>query len=195
MSPAEVSRFSGVRRGGIQPRLCHATSGRFASTPLSSRFVCGDGLTKCGNACADLSSDVNNCGGCGQACALPNATAHCAGATCQVASCLPGYRNCDAKAANGCEIHSDSDVFNCGACGTVCGPYSNATAQCNGGFCAIGACSQGQGDCDKWLTDGCETSLWTEQNCGACGNVCDLGWTCIHEVMGGGAFCGTVTGP
>jgi hypothetical protein len=38
-----------------------------------------------------------------------------------VPSCNPGFGNCDGVAVNGCETNITSNVYNCGACGHVCG--------------------------------------------------------------------------
>jgi hypothetical protein len=55
----------------------------------------------------DLNSDVDNCGACGNACSLPNATAACQVVlgfpTCVVATCDPGYKDLDGLGQNGCE--------------------------------------------------------------------------------------------
>ena len=70
------------------------------------------------------------------------------------------------------------DPKNCGGAGMVCPPYSHATPTCASGVCG-GACTPGWGDCNANLPlDGCETVLNTNSNCGACGRVCGLGYTC-----------------
>ncbi|MEZ4409604.1 MAG: MXAN_6577-like cysteine-rich protein [Polyangiales bacterium] len=83
------------------------------------------------NGCeVTLSGDVMNCGACGRACAVANATATCAMGACAVASCAAGFADCNASAADGCEVSTASDASNCGGCGTVC----------PSGVCASGAC-------------------------------------------------------
>jgi hypothetical protein len=59
-------------------------------------------------SCADLTTDLNNCGACDKACALPNAVAKCAASTCGLVSCTPGFVDCDGNATNGCECPADS---------------------------------------------------------------------------------------
>ncbi len=51
--------------------------------------------------------------------------------------------------------------------------------------CAISKCqcASGFGDCDGQVTDGCETALDVDGNCGACGKTCAGGQTC-QPVMG-----------
>ena len=70
----------------------------------------------------DTSSDLSNCGGCGHACSFANAAALCAGGTCTLGACLPGYAHCSGPATSGCEADLASDPANCGACGHACSP-------------------------------------------------------------------------
>lgn len=82
--------------------------------------------------------------------------------------------DCDGQVDEGL---TDSDPFNCGACGQVCS-YPHATAECIAGVCELGQCESGWADCDGDPSNGCETSLTTIENCGSCDNVCPPGWTC-----------------
>ncbi len=120
----------------------------------------GDILHPSGDGCeSDTSSDVANCGGCGQACA--------AGETC----------------FNGvCECHCGSTCFqemlnldpqNCGACGHECPAADHASPVCHEGICET-RCLPGWGDCDGRSANGCETNLADDPfNCGGCGVRCD----------------------
>jgi hypothetical protein len=95
----------------------------------------------------------------------------CASGSCNYA-CNAGFRDCDAAAANGCEAATATDVGNCGSCGRVCS-FSNATAACSGGACAIAACNGAFRDCNGSGGDGCEVNSGSDVNhCGACGNRC-----------------------
>jgi hypothetical protein len=47
-----------------------------------------------------------------------------------------------------------------------------AVSECVDGRCVIGSCDPGYGDCDGDAANGCETSLNTLGNCGACGATC-----------------------
>jgi hypothetical protein len=51
------------------------------------------------------------------------------------------------------------------------------TAVCMAGHCRITCQIEpfGQGDCDDNPDNGCETNLWTNENCGQCGMKC----TCL----------------
>jgi hypothetical protein len=120
----------------------------------------------------NAAADPNNCGTCGNACVLPNATASCVGGACQVGVCSPGYFNCNNLSADGCEVYVLGDANNCGACGNVCS-FPNASGTCSNGTCQFGACNPGYADCNNNPADGCEVYvLGDANNCGACGNVC-----------------------
>ena len=100
---------------------------------------CDAGFTSCGGACVDEQTDANNCGGCGVVCAPANATPSCTNGACTVASCNPGFGDCDGNPANGCEAPLDTDA-NCGGCGVACAP-ANGTGSCATGACAVASCN------------------------------------------------------
>ncbi len=119
----------------------------------------------------NTNKDAANCGACGQVCKLPNAVAACQQGVCQVASCAPGFADCNGAAHDGCEAAVTSDVLNCGGCGMVCGG-ANAQPTCAMGLCAL-HCVAGWADCDMRSANGCEAFLDSDgQNCGGCGVVC-----------------------
>ncbi|MBN1656541.1 MAG: C-type lectin domain-containing protein [Deltaproteobacteria bacterium] len=51
---------------------------------------------------------------------------------------------------------------------------SNAKARCDQGECLIVECVGRFGDCDRNPDNGCETALDEVENCGSCGNNCDV---------------------
>jgi hypothetical protein len=76
--------------------------------------------------------------------------------------------DCDGAAD---ELTQDS-VEHCGACGRAC-EFENGAAGCVQGECVLTGCAQGYEDCDRDLSNGCETNTTADPtNCGGCGNIC-----------------------
>jgi hypothetical protein len=129
------------------------------------------------NGCeVKTSTDVNNCGACGNVCAqgnicvgggctcpmcnIPNASAKCVNNMCVFDKCNPGFGDCNNNTADGCEVNLNTSKTNCGACNNVC-PLN--LPSCNNGQCSqvsifgpmhtfVGMttdfyCSTGQGSC------------------------------------------------
>jgi len=106
-------------------------------------------------------SDVNNCGGCGNQCVLPNASAMCNQGLCAIAACNPGFFDADGLPGNGCEVNLTTHCVIsgqvipagttnpnavCQQCTPALNPFSwsnkpNGTA-CPGGACLNGTCTQ-----------------------------------------------------
>jgi hypothetical protein len=49
---------------------------------------------------------------------------------------------------------------------------------CSAGACRVVGCVPDRGDCDGSPSNGCETDLTTDANCGTCGNFCEVG-SCV----------------
>ena len=137
---------------------------------------CGAGFADCdgnpGNGCETSTRTLTNCGSCGTACSLSNATPTCSTGTCAISTCNAGWGDCDGNPANGCETQLNS-VLNCTMCGVTC-MLANAGTTCAAGSCMISGCSPGYGNCDGLTANGCETSLTTLTNCAVCGTACSL---------------------
>lgn len=135
--------------------------------------ICGPPTTFCSGRCVNLTTDPANCGACGTLCSYPNGNGGCRSGRCYLAGCNTGWGDCDQNASNGCEINLSSTPSSCGACGAACA-LPNATAGCTSGTCTVAACNAGYADCDGVASNGCEASLATPTNCGACGRACSL---------------------
>src|SRR6185369_15716564 len=128
----------------------------------------------CNSGCSNPASDAMNCGGCGIACMAKNGVGACKLRQCTIASCNPGWADCNGALLDGCETNTDTNVGNCGGCNNPCS-LPNASPKCVGGKCQVAACALGFGDCDGNPANGCETNIFTDaKNCGGCGMACNL---------------------
>jgi hypothetical protein len=143
--------------------VCNGACSNLRSNPNCG--ACGNdcrvyGETCCGNYCADLKNDFDNCGSCGFRCPDPGPFefGECISGACLYA-CVEGAVTC-----NGVCSVLDSDPNNCGACGNVCpGPNPH----CSQGVCGscVGYCPEG------WCGgDGCG---------GEC--ACPSGFICVGD--------------
>ncbi len=115
--------------------------------------------------------DPANCGSCANVCDLLNAIEACVDGQCAIDYCEGNFGDCDSNPLNGCEVDLMTDPDNCGSCDNTCdAPHSTMT--CINGLCEIISCDQGYGDCNGNPSDGCETDLTSNDNCGNCGISC-----------------------
>lgn len=161
-----------------------ATVVTFAGTP-STLYV----YDNAGNIIrvTDTAVDPQNCGAANVVCSTNHVTAACSGGVCN-GTCASGWGDCNSnKQTDGCEA-SLTTTSNCGGCGVTCSTNHIQPMCSSNGVCS-GACASGWGDCNSnKQTDGCETSLATTANCGACGKVCSTNHvtpTCTAGVCGG----------
>lgn len=131
--------------------------------------------------CVDPSSDVSNCGTCGNFCTgdVGANIASCNAGVCNY-TCKDGFAQCGGDPAAPCTTDLMSDNNNCGACGYVC----PGNLSCNNGLCTcLLACIDPQDldfnncvcNCPGGLAvcgGGCVDLITDSNNCGACGNVC-----------------------
>ena len=89
-----------------------------------------------------------------------------------IPECPDGTGDCNGDPVDGCETSLDS-VDHCGGCGQVC-QLPHAMESCAAQVCAIAGCEDGWADCDSTDDNGCEQSLRTADDCGACGAACNL---------------------
>ncbi len=102
---------------------------------------CVEGRGNCdgdpSNGCeVDLTSSLEHCGTCGNACAPPGAQPVCMGGMCGFERCMDGFGDCDGDPSNGCERSFEASAASCGAassagaydgdvkCGFLCGSNS-----------------------------------------------------------------------
>jgi MYXO-CTERM domain-containing protein len=156
--------------------------------------------------CVDITTDPENCGGCGHRCHFANATAECIDSVCQIQACAAGYWDADGWPINGCEYECtpadpptevcnnlDDDCIggidqgNPGGgapCGETAGECSSGLTQCIDGVleCVGGTpptpelCNNLDDDCDT-VADNAPTDIGTP--CGSDTGVCARGtWVC-----------------
>ena len=133
---------------------------------------CDDGVSCNGSESCNESTDRCDAGtstcGAGQVCD--------AAADSCVLSCGGGTSLCGGSCVN-----TSYDPGNCGSCGNVCPDVANSEPVCVSGSCSA-VCDSGFGDCDLDPTNGCQDLQSDNANCGACGNVCAGGETCMAGV-------------
>lgn len=119
--------------------------------------------------------------------------------------CPEGYTTCSGSRFK-CEVDLKTDPNNCGACGVQCpktivppngvftDPYEGARSwSCSDGRCVLACAPSIALDCDGLVDNGCEALPSENDNCGACGNVCDSSKPCAWQVNGTFA-CGCPAG-
>ena len=190
--------------GGSDAAHCGACNYVCANNPVANatskscnngecQYTCNEGYTNCGGMTAssinciktsDLQTDGQNCGSCGIVCQEGKA---CVGGKCVQNSCSGVTPDlCVVNGQNVCKNISGSDAEHCGACNYACAnnPIANATSNsclngvcqysCNGGYTNCGGDTAASINCVK------TTALQTDvNNCGACGNVCGPGNSCV----------------
>jgi hypothetical protein len=198
--------------GGVEARRCEVSTrrcvacvvdahcpagnlcvGNLCVAGCSPTQTCPAGQTCCGGGCVSTQESTAHCGGCGMACAVPNGAPACLNGTCAVGMCTAPFADCDRAATNGCEVDTQSDVANCGGCGTACAARANSAATCAAGRCVY-ACAPGFADCDGDAANGCEVDTRAStSHCGACGRRCDPANATASCAMGvcGVASCAT----
>lgn len=173
----EINTLTDVNHCGNCTTACnppHATPG--CSSGNCTINSCDTGWGDCdgqvSNGCEiNLNTNPDYCGSCGNDCVVANGTAGCSSGSCTVASCNPGWADCDGQVSNGCETNTATDTGNCGTCNNVCNGTAG-TPICASGTCTI-ACNPGFGNCDGNPNNGCEVNTQNSTaHCGGCGQTC-----------------------
>lgn len=138
---------------------CHVVDE--STTPPSFACGCAANETKCGEelgygpdvftGCANLLTDVENCGACSHKCKDPYTTGPhrihtCNQGLCE-SECQPGWGDCNGIPGDGCETNLTVDPAHCGACGTSCD--LDAGQPCIDGRCLTEACEGDAGPVTK----------------------------------------------
>ena len=144
-----------------------APDGSIPRQDAGSEQTCEVGMIACGGGvCANVVSDSQNCGSCGNVCP--------SGVTCALGRC-----DCEAPML-GCDglcADPSTDVMNCGSCGNACG----AAESCQDGSCVV-ECDEPAVRCANHEVEGprfvCATTDSDPMNCGGCGTRCAGGAIC-----------------
>lgn len=163
---------------------CNNIDGTPACVSGNCAISCNSGRGNCdgnlANGCETNLGTTTNCGSCGVKCGTNHASPSCLNGQCSLL-CESGYANCNGDASDGCEVLTAGDNNNCGSCGLSCtASVVHAIGVCMAGMCSYtGACASGWGDCDGGKSNGCETSLTLNSNCGSCNFKCGGGKQCV----------------
>lgn len=140
------------------------------------------------NGCETDAISNDNCGACGNKCLDPAkpCVARDPNRTDIGCGCHGGDLPCFGRC-----VSPEIDDRNCGACGNRCDPAggetslpANAYYGCAKGECGHLKCSVEYADCDGNASNGCETSVFSSENCGGCGKVCPDGQQCMADPDG-----------
>ena len=156
--------------GASHTTCTNATNGSSqCSTDGECSYLCNNTTTYpdlCDSTCTKLSTDVNNCGTCGNVCTVSHGTPKCSSKKCGVKSCNSNYH--PNAAGTDCEVNSITD---CGSSHTNCPNATNGSAKCS----TEGVCSYFCNNTAEY-PDLCESTCVNldsdVNNCGTCGNKC-----------------------
>lgn len=151
------------------------------------RICCSAGTTCCGSYCADLQTNLGNCGACGNDCSQQGGGACCGGI------CCSRYASTDSGCCNGvCPMEVDcgfetTNFYDPQGCtlGCTCTPPpgSDCPTGCGTPTADGCVCDPNQQFCTGNVS-GCRDLRVDAYNCGSCGNVCGGGLiptgTCVN---------------
>ena len=98
-----------------------------SSSSTTESGACPANQSSCSSTCVDLTSDINNCGTCGNQCTAgpANTSVHCSDSQCTFPACNVGYADCNGSTADGCETKFVASNASC-ACNI---PHQNGLGQ------------------------------------------------------------------
>lgn len=167
---------SGSGSGGSGSSGSGSSSGGSGSGS-SGGGTCTGAQVQCPKGCADLQTDVNNCGSCGYRCPAGAAgtAASCVAGTCKYTCSAPGETLCSNGSGSGYCTDLATDTYNCGQCNDDCEYQvpSGTTASCQNGTCQA-SCPAGQALCNG----SCIDVTGDPANCGSCGHACGANTVC-----------------
>ncbi len=126
---------------------------------------CAASQVPCPLGCADLQTDVNNCGSCGYGCPAGPAgtTVACVAGAC-VATCVAPLTDCGYSPMMPICVNLETDADHCGSCDNLCEGASNGgTGVCSKGSCTV-KCPGGLSYC---AAGGCVDTATDASNCGS----------------------------
>ncbi|MDP3276997.1 MAG: hypothetical protein Q8Q09_17530 [Deltaproteobacteria bacterium] len=164
--------------------LSQCIGGRCVLSRCVSGF--GDCNTLPQDGCESALDSTLDCGRCFNRC--PPSAPLCEASTSRCLSgCAAGLSRCSAQCAS-----LATSLSHCGACDNAC-LTPHATPRCVAGACVIARCDPGWADCDGSSANGCEASLNSVRDCGACGMTC-AGATPVCDTSAGRCSSGCPSG-
>jgi hypothetical protein len=150
----------------------------------ASDGACATGTRACGAACVGDTDPTRGCAdpAC-KPCAAPHATPKCTGAgACAIASCNPGFADCNGLPGDGCETDLTAPG-SCGACGAACplaAPFCQVGA--DGGASCVSTCTSPATTCP---VDICADLGTNPSHCGDCTIDCNSGQNAVASCSTG----------
>jgi hypothetical protein len=209
----DVNLLTDTNNCGACGVACPADSGGAAYSCVNGRCaltcVPDFGTLDCNgivdDGCETTATTNDNCGFCGNRCADPTKPCAYRSDGAFACGCPDGELACPYFNIAMCINVEESDE-NCGACGHACDPTGvdvygpdakppppNMYYGCHNRQCGQLKCTNYHASCDTdVLGNGCETALWTDDNCLVCNNHCPGDQFCAMQPIGFAVIPGCV---